>query len=55
MVGFGSELRLSGKADRRVHGAEAGIAAPLDDLEEEAALEGPRVELEDTRPSPSRS
>src|SRR6185437_1064191 len=40
------DARLRAEPDRRVDGAEADIAAPLDDLQEEQVLEAPGVELE---------
>ena len=41
------QARLGGEPDRRVDGAEAAIALALDDLEEEAAVEGLGVGLQE--------
>jgi hypothetical protein len=38
---------LGSEPNRRVHRAVAAITAPLDDLEEEAPLQGPRIDLEE--------
>ncbi len=38
--------RLGSQPDRRVDGAESLVAAPLDDLEEEAIVEGLRIDLQ---------